>query len=442
MKLKNIAIATLISLFTVVGIFAGAPANDNFANAETVSGMRVSITRTNLDATKQTGEPNHAGNVGGKSVWFKWTAPMSRIMNITTARSQTTLDPLLAVYRGTSLNALSSVIFNSNIDSTNQQSSVVFDVEEGTTYYIVVDGTNVGGQTSDGAFTLDLKPSMTMQGADYDGDGMTDLSVFRPSSGTWLHLKKWTQQTIYQQWGMNGDVPLVFTKSRINDPAVYRPSNKSWYVSQASINANPRYAQWGLSNDIPVPEMYGGGGGAQIAVYRPSNGTWHIRYGQDDYLYYTFGLQGDIPVPGQYSPDYFADIAVFRPSNGVWYFMIRNTGNPVVDEFKAVKFGQDGDKPVPGDYDGDGILDIAIYRPSTGAWWILQSSNGQVSARQFGIAEDTPVTGDYDGDGKFDVAVFRPSNNTWYVHMSDSNTVYIKEFGLAGDIPVNANRAY
>jgi hypothetical protein len=432
----------MIGIFTV-NAFAQAPANDNFADAEWIGGMRFRLTRTNVDATKQIGEPNNAFNVGGKSVWFRWTAPMSRVMNITTARSQTTLDSLLAVYRGTDFNDLVPLAYSDNIDDTNQQSNLIFSAERGTTYYIAVDGTNVSGQVSQGDFTLDIKPALTMRGADYDRDGITDISVFRPSIGTWIHLKNWTQQAIYRPWGTTGDIPVVMIGiNDTHDRAVYRPSEGKWYRQYSNSSTIYSLVTWGLSNDIPVPEMYSGNKTTDFAVFRPSNGTWYIRDGLDNRTYYRFGLQNDIPVPGQYSPDNFADIAVFRPSNGTWYFTIRIDENTASDTFKTVKFGQTGDKPVPGDYDGDGLLDIAVYRPTTGTWWILQSSNGKVSARQFGIAEDTPVTGDYDGDGKFDLAIFRPSNNTWYIHMSESNSVYIKEFGLAGDIPVTANRNF
>src|SRR5437867_7002405 len=51
------------------------PANDNFANAWLLSGTSVLTNGTSTGATKQTGEPNHAGLVDGRSVWFNWTAP-------------------------------------------------------------------------------------------------------------------------------------------------------------------------------------------------------------------------------------------------------------------------------------------------------------------------------------------------------------------------------
>ena len=50
------------------------PANDKFANARWISGRSVTITASNVNATRETGEPKIYGNAGGKSVWFNWTA--------------------------------------------------------------------------------------------------------------------------------------------------------------------------------------------------------------------------------------------------------------------------------------------------------------------------------------------------------------------------------
>src|SRR5258707_756911 len=100
-------IFTLIIIIGGIGsnAFGFGLSNDNFATAEPLNGIQVHILRTNMGATKEPGEQNHAGNVGGKSVWFKWTAPMSRSMTFSTNRSMG-LDTLLAVYTGTSLNSL------------------------------------------------------------------------------------------------------------------------------------------------------------------------------------------------------------------------------------------------------------------------------------------------------------------------------------------------
>ena len=83
------------------------PANDNFSAAQTISGTQGTVTGTNVRATKETGEPNHAGNAGGASIWYNWTAPANGSVTIDTVGG--TIDSLLAVYTGSSVNALTSV---------------------------------------------------------------------------------------------------------------------------------------------------------------------------------------------------------------------------------------------------------------------------------------------------------------------------------------------
>jgi hypothetical protein len=85
---------------------------------------------TNVDATKETGEPNHAGNPGGHSIWYGWTAPnQSGVVFIYTCYSA--IDTVLGVYSGSNVNALSHVASNDDAltmtvtDSAGRRSSQV-----------------------------------------------------------------------------------------------------------------------------------------------------------------------------------------------------------------------------------------------------------------------------------------------------------------------------
>jgi len=121
------------------GTLIVGPANDNFANAQVISGNSGSVNGTNTNATKESGEPSHAGNVGGASVWYQWQAPNSGSAIISTAGSN--FDTLLAVYTGNTVSALTSVASNDD-DTGVLTSKVTFNATGGTTYRIAVDGYN------------------------------------------------------------------------------------------------------------------------------------------------------------------------------------------------------------------------------------------------------------------------------------------------------------
>ena len=130
---------------------AAPPVNDDVANAVVWTG-ETSFVGTNVDATKETGEPNHAGNAGGASIWYQGTPPIDGTATITTCGSS--FDTLLAVYSAsgpvppfTNLTPVAS-----NDDSCGSQSSVTFPAAAGTNYYVAVDG--FGGAT--GTVSLSL----------------------------------------------------------------------------------------------------------------------------------------------------------------------------------------------------------------------------------------------------------------------------------------------
>jgi hypothetical protein len=113
-----------------------APANDEFAAAKVISGAAGTISQTNLLASAQPGEPLHAGRYGGRSVWFKWTAPATAGVAFDTFGSS--LDTLMGVYTGTAVGALTLV--DSANDSQGLQGRVSFVAPAGRVYYIAVDG--------------------------------------------------------------------------------------------------------------------------------------------------------------------------------------------------------------------------------------------------------------------------------------------------------------
>ncbi len=267
---------------------------------------------------------------------------------------------------------------------------------------------------------------------DFEGDGKSDVSLFRPADTTWYMLLSQSGYTSFS-FGNSSDklAAADYDGDGKTDIAVWREADlANFHILQSSTNT-VRTEQFGQTGDTPiVVGDWDGDGKADPAVYR--NGT--LATGQSFFFYRPssqpgvnfvplyWGSRGDIPQCGDFDGDGRMDAAVFRPSNNIWY--IRQSSN---GQLRAEQWGISTDRFVSGDYDGDGKTDLAVFR--NGVWYLNQSTDG-FKAIQFGISTDKPIAADYDGDGKTDVAVFR--DGIWYLQKSRDGFVSVV-FGSPND---------
>ncbi len=267
---------------------------------------------------------------------------------------------------------------------------------------------------------------------DFDGDGLADISIFRPINGQWWYQRSFDNAVRALQFGTSTDkpVPADYDGDGKTDIAIFRPSTGEWFVLRSS-NLSFYSIPFGVSTDKPAPGDFDGDGFADITVFRASEGTWYINKSSGGTQITQWGTNGDFPVTADYDGDGKSDFAIFRPSNGQWW-LNRSTAGAI-----ANTFGVGTDKPVAADYTGDGKADIAVWRPVNGSWYVLRSEDSSFYAVPFGSNGDIPVAADYDGDGRSDFAIFRPDGSNWFIQRSTAG-ILIQQFGTTGDLPTPA----
>jgi hypothetical protein len=133
---------------------------------------------------------------------------------------------------------------------------------------------------------------------DFDGDGFSDATVFRPSNGTFFTLNSGSNTVSINQWGVAGDIPVDgdFDGDKLADLAVFRPSDGTWWV-QRSSNGSSFAAQFGANGDKATPGDFDRDGKTDIAFWRPTNGHYFVlRSSNGSFFAFPWGLNGDIPI--------------------------------------------------------------------------------------------------------------------------------------------------
>src|SRR4051794_20930309 len=139
------------------------PANDDFKNAQVLTGPAATASGTNVHAIPEPGEPDQLGAPPKTTVWYSWTAPKNGLTVVQTEGSS--FDTLLTAYTGALCpgnyysgcepSTLQAIAGNDDIaGALNRQSRLSFMADAGKTYHFAVGG--YGG--AQGSVMLSVNP--------------------------------------------------------------------------------------------------------------------------------------------------------------------------------------------------------------------------------------------------------------------------------------------
>jgi hypothetical protein len=204
LRLLGLVLVVVAALAAPTAALA-APPNDAFAAAQELSGREVSVEGLNKDATKEDGEPPHAGKLGGASIWYRWTAPAAGRVVVSTCES--TFDTLLAVYTGDSLVGL--VEKAANDDACGLRSEVSFVASEGVTFRIAVDGNNAAAGEVKLALRL-APPNDDFNNAETISGDQGSVNGTNVGSAREVGEPDYLSRTVWYRWTAPSSGPATF----------------------------------------------------------------------------------------------------------------------------------------------------------------------------------------------------------------------------------------
>lgn len=267
----------------------------------------------------------------------------------------------------------------------------------------------------------------------YDTAPAANFAIFRPGSGQWWILGSTQPVTVL---GAAGDQPLPadYDGDGLTDLAVWRSSTAQWLVKKSTGGAVVTTAQ-GQPGDLAVPADYDGDGEVDFALYRPTTGQLlvHGDTAAERRTMSTFWVADARPVAADVNGDGKPESGIYDPASG-WFYLRPVFGS---GSYTIVRVGDGGDTPVVRDYDGDNRDDLAVYDGATGNFIVRYSGSGMTATIWWGVPGELPAPADFDGNPGAELATWDPYSGMWYVRRPDGSML-TQQWGVYGDITAAA----
>jgi hypothetical protein len=328
------AIGLSVALALAAASQAGAaPLNDNFADALVAGGDRVEGSGNTFGATKEVGEPDHAGDPGGASAWFGWTAPRSQAVYLQVCTDG--WPALSGIYRGGSVGALEAVA-STRVTLPDTCGELHFRAVSTVQYRIAIDGLAAGGSPAEGNFDFTISSSPLELPAN---DAFADATVVKSTTAEWIYGSTESATREPGEPGHGGDLAGASVWYRWTAPvsgpirvypcqAAFRPT-VSVYTGSSLASLSPVGTPAALDPQ-PLSECQLGGQGG-VGFDAVAGQAYSIAVDGADGGWGRFQLR---LLP---APTFFRDV---YPPNTYIYKLLRLRGRGV-----AIQFGSGGGPP-------------------------------------------------------------------------------------------------
>lgn len=301
---------------------------------------------------------------------------------------------------------------------------------------------------------------------DFDGDGKTDATVFRASTYEWFVFPSSGQcppgmsqsgPGCYAQWGVAGDKPVTgdYDGDGKTDLIVFRPSTAQWFIKFAGPGGFASVSNFGAADGAPVACDFWNEGKVALGYASRAQSAIKLRRTSNGAVQ-TFALTGNQGTAGNslliFTPFSIGGVGsyatVTKTSVGVITWEIRVPGTMSPDN-AGLNWPQSDLPLAMFNVKNNNQVTRVMFRPNeTFPNW--REFVGAAILTQWGLANDKPLTGDFDGDGKEDYGVWRPNSpyagqGTFYVKTSSGNAPpgffptsggFYLLWGLTGDEPL------
>lgn len=262
-----------------------ADSNDNFASSTTITlpagdTAPQAFTGDNSSATKEAGEPNHGGDAGGHSLWWKWTPAGHARVSLYSVNSD--IPTVLAVYTGSTVNNLTVVPHDAYTARVSE--GYFFNAVQGVPYYFAIDG--VAGATgkvelSIGTFGA-TPPNIVTQPVGLALSAGMEAYLRVEATGSGPLLYQWYQNGVASPFGTSSS--FVIANGKAADAGTYYVVvSNSWGTATSNsvaVTFPSTPAQGPVITEQPGPQNVTLGGGTQFSVKATGEGTityqWHL----------------------------------------------------------------------------------------------------------------------------------------------------------------------